>query len=86
MGASKQTPNLRLPLWQSTDRIEMTDFNQAMTTIDSALNARPTKLFEVGTTPPKDKRIFWIDSTPITGGIKAYINGQWTHVATAFTK
>ena len=84
MGASKQTPNIKLPQWQASDRIEMADFNNAMSTIDSALTSRPTLIFQAGTTAPEDKRLFWIDTTPVTGGLKAYYNGEWRYVAAAF--
>ena len=37
--ASSQTTNYQLPQWAKSDRIQMSDFNAAMSTIDAALAA-----------------------------------------------
>ena len=38
--ASSQTTNYSLPQWAKSDRIQMSDFNAAMSTIDAALAAK----------------------------------------------
>ena len=38
MAATNETTNYGLPQWESTDKPEMVDFNQAMSDIDSNLN------------------------------------------------
>lgn len=37
-------------------------------------------------TPPENKNIFWIDPTPITGGLKYFNGSDWVHVPVAYTK
>lgn len=44
------------------------------------------KFFDVTTTPPEQHNIFWVDTTPITGGLKYYNGTDWTHVPVAYTK
>lgn len=41
--------------------------------------------FEFGPDEPDDKRVFWIDTTPYTGGLRYYDGTGWPHVPVAFT-
>ena len=43
------------------------------------------ELFHAGTTEPERKNVLWIDTTPTTGGLKYYDNGQWRSVPVRYT-
>ena len=42
-------------------------------------------MFATGTTPPTQKNLFWIDPTPVTGGLKYWNGTDWEHVPVAYS-
>ena len=42
------------------------------------------KVFAVGTTPPTNTNLLWIDTTPTTGGLKYHNGSSWIHVPVAY--
>ena len=42
-------------------------------------------LFVTGNTPPTQKNLFWIDPTPVTGGLKYWNGTDWEHVPVAYS-
>lgn len=42
-------------------------------------------MFTTGTTPPTQKNLFWIDPTPVTGGLKYWNGTDWEHVPVAYS-
>lgn len=43
------------------------------------------KPYHVGTTPPSDTRMLWIDTTPNTGGLKYHNGTNWVSVPVNYT-
>lgn len=44
------------------------------------------ELFASGTEAPSNKNILWIDTTPITGGLKYHNGSAWVHVPVAYSE
>lgn len=44
-----------------------------------------TPPFSIGATAPTETGQFWIDTTPVTGGLKYYNGTAWTHVPVGYT-
>lgn len=42
------------------------------------------KIFHVGTTPPTNRNLLWIDTTNVTGGLKYHNGSSWVHVPVAY--
>lgn len=42
-------------------------------------------MFVTGSTPPTQTNLFWIDPTPVTGGLKYHNGTEWTHVPVAYS-
>ena len=42
-------------------------------------------MFATGSTPPAQTNLFWIDPTPITGGLKYWAGTSWEHVPVAYS-
>lgn len=43
------------------------------------------KLMSYGKTAPTNTGTFWVDTTPVTGGLKYYNGSAWVHVPVAYT-
>lgn len=86
MAASNQTPILKLSQWSPSDTVRMEDFNADHKKIDNAFKNLQTDIWHAGTTPPDNKKLLWIDTTAVTGGLKFYNGAAWVHVPVAFTQ
>lgn len=42
-------------------------------------------IFAVGTAPPEDRGLLWIDTDASTGGLKYWDGAKWAHVPVAYT-
>lgn len=42
------------------------------------------KVFHIGSTPPANTNLLWIDTTNVTGGLKYYNGSSWVHVPVAY--
>lgn len=59
----------------------LTDMDQAVGELRSALEqAGGGTLFSVGSIPPENTKLLWIDTAEETGGLKYYDGSAWTAV------
>lgn len=86
MSASAQTPILKLSQWSQSDTVRMEDFNSDNKKIDDAFKNLQTEIWHAGTTAPANRKLLWIDTTPVTGGLKYYNGAGWVYVPVAFTQ
>lgn len=53
--------------------------------VDEAISGFSTEIYGLGTTPPTNTNLLWIDTTADTGGLKYYNGSSWVHVPVAYT-
>ena len=53
--------------------------------VDEAISGFSTEIYGLGTTPPSNTKLLWIDTTANTGGLKYYNGSSWVHVPVAYT-
>ncbi len=53
--------------------------------VDEAISGFSTEIYGLGTTPPTNTKLLWIDTTATTGGLKYYNGSSWVHVPVAYT-
>lgn len=90
--ASSQTTNYALPQWSKSDRIQMSDFNTAMSTIDAALAEKSAVVFGTYTGNGAASQAVslpfaakFVCVWPIEGERCNSINDVWSARATAST-
>jgi len=85
MASTSKTTQLGLNQWAENDVVRMEDFNSDNKKIDDAFKNLQTDIWAAGTAPPANKKLLWIDTTPVSGGLKYYNGSAWVNVPVAFT-